>query len=946
MWKYYISTNKPWWSLNDNNKPNLEIFKKWEQDNLVEIDYLFINTLDPYSISINSTYNNIQYLKIVDINDSTNTRYYYINSIELIDTNSYKYNMVVDIYTSYTLPLIYNNYNKLFTFLRVMNYQHKCLEYTDNILEEIPKIYTKYYFRKLLFNNSGEWWYNNYFGIKNCDVNVNRYYVFNDGVGGGYTFYPIMSKNSTPSITQKNYTQGSLINTYTFKNTLYNGELTRDIPQELNIALNDAYSSNKIIKWYASNVSKTFIFPSETIILNGYSEIKNVPFGIKPIDFNFNVDIGNSGGAGLKYINSQVFMLGQEIIYKSYSNLTVAAFDEIKKIPRDVNFKVEIYNVNTSGKVEKTLNNTIDKLEELRNTDEKANKFVGIFYLPHLLNFKKVNIDPNNYLYITIDPKGEYIEPYPIFEYLLSGIEDKLNNTSYSTPYLLKWLNIKYYGNNINTEYRLNYQNRVYITGLMLFTDSLNIVSKTDDLLSLNDSIISLPYQLPTGIDTYLNYVKANRNSTNTSFQLAKQEANIKFNQSIIGGVNNWINSGVSAVGSVLSGDIAGAASSAVSGITNWSNVAFDLQSQVFNMKKMINNIRAEYTDKRNTLGTQILFSTISDASLITYYNDSTSDQYEGVELLDLDPSILSIINNYLLLNGYFLPHNTSFNEAINNDRKFNFIQLDNTIINENINLNIPQLITNDILAIVKEMLVNGIRIWNIEDITIPNYNTDEEWILNKDNYTPQQPIPPTYDIINFNLFKNYDDYLNSVKLAGYDPIPYQVSPYVKNTPPSTYEDLFVSFTTFISISGNLIFTTNINNNEAIIKWNNKDYDNITIEDLFYDPDGTYSKCLTINNVLDNLTKDTIININWNYEIKDPNYCDTFITIKKFLQQTPNYNYSININDPNNYLLNYYEEFKTNNPDKQFIWVKDLTTGINTLTQLSINNNVVYTKGE
>ncbi len=68
-------------------------------------------------------------------------------------------------------------------------------------------------------------------------------------------------------------------------------------------------------------------------------------------------------------------------------------------------------------------------------------------------------------------------------------------------------------------------------------------------------------------------------------------------------------------------------------------------------------------------------------------YYDSEDYQYDGVEVKELREETLAQINNFILLNGYFIPLKSTLKERLNKARKFNYIQIDGTLLMEFLNL-------------------------------------------------------------------------------------------------------------------------------------------------------------------------------------------------------------------------------------------------------------------
>lgn len=764
MYKYRVSKTFPWWTKNNQNVPSRKILTSWLENNMKNIDNITINFSDINSLKLNSKYDDIKYIEQYNL-ETNEKRYYYVNNIEKIaGNNSFIYNCLIDIYSSFTINFIYDNFEKDLIFIRTHDYDDQCLEINDDNIISIPKFYENFYFQKKLFNydEKTKIWYGEKIGISGDDLlNGNKYYVFKDGDNGGYKFFPILSKDKQINIHYEQQVRGELLYEKDFYNGKYNNDLKIEIDDNLNSEITKAYNNNNIVEYYYQKVSYGFRLPAHTVWLDGWIKI-NTNYGIYPISINAYNTSGYSAGLGLKYIDYNIFLSGNNIYHVNHTNITASKFGDIDHVGKNGRkFKVKIFKNNPTYKSE-LIDNSFSRLEIYRKREENINKFLGIYYLPHFLNFKKFNKD-GNYVFITINPSGDNIDFFNIFDYSMSNINDKLNNTSYSNPYLLKFLQIKYYGNLINAEFRTNKEHKIYIGGKIFFTDTCNIISKSSDLLDLSKSIITYPYQLPFGVDTYENYVKANRSSTETSFNIFKQQENMKFASTIFNGTTKFIGNGIDAISSFARGDISDGLSDTFSSAKTILNTSNSIINQIQSGKHQVMKIRQQYNQANLTMGNNIQFSNIDNASLIHYY-DGDNEQFEGVEISDLNENSLAMINNYILLNGYFLPKKDNFKNRIENNRSFNFIQIDSQLLSEQ--LNILNNYINEIYNLIFEQLTNGVRIWNIENINdIPNYDNNDKWPNQPDEIIPpvNPPLPPIKPepSINISLESNDVGYIN-----------------------------------------------------------------------------------------------------------------------------------------------------------------------------------------
>ena len=857
MYQFRISKVAPFWARNNENKPNQAIFTNWLNTNMKRVDNLPIKFNNFTTFTINGNYNDVKYIEITNTADSNDVRYYYVDGISLDGgNNTYEYRGVIDVYTTFTLKFINDNINNEFVFLRQHNYDKKCLQIRDKYLDEIPKIYTSYYFKKSLFNKDANTniWYGNSIGIKDNNdlINANKYYVFKDGVNGGYSFYPILSKSTNVDLCYQQRVKGGLKTELDYWNGKAGNEERVEISDEVNTAVVNAYQNNDWVEY--------LYHPVDGLGINfwDWKPIENVPYGTLPIDIKAESNQWNQAGVGIKQASFDIYLLGNNIYHLRTGN--TLAWDHNNQWNHCKEFrklKVKIYDATTNWTTV-SVKNSITDLETLRKQPDNINKFMGIFYLPHLLNFNAQRLNyKNNYVYLNINPQVDNIGLFKIYEYQLSNITDKLNNPTYSTEYFLRYLNIKYYGNNINAEYRTNNQHNIFIGGRLFFTDTANIICKSNEYISLNNSIINYPYQLPIGVDTYEQYVKANRNVVETGFNVARKDQQLSFAKSIVGGVVG----GVASATKIGTGNVIGGVAGAVSGAIN---LGFDIFNQFQGLDNQEAQIRAQYQQANNTMGNEIQFSNIETAALMEYYNDSTQEQYEGVEVCELEKNVLTLMNNYIYLNGYMLPNSSTFNNKINNNRVFNYIQLDATLLQNQLNIIYDdKKYNNDIYQMIKEQLIAGIRIWNKIDEKLPEYDDNVNWPDQPETDRPTLPQPkPPKNVRNINVtpgsIKTYEGWSdNSIFIMYWTP--------VRNQPDKIEVSTAFDRPNSLPLSNNATYNPNTETIKYTIDFNNQ-----AINQSAH----PYTYLVQFNNNGDlNYSKDIVINL-INMNQKDVDYIE------------------------------------------------------------------------
>lgn len=735
---FFYSAERPFWTLNNNNYPNKEIFANFD-DRMIPDKNLKINEIDIFRGEIICKNSNIKYIKIME--DSVHTKYYYVNKTDFILSQGvYRYQVILDIYATYTIQFLTTNETKKLSFLRTHDWNNEILQIQDNILYSFPKILESTTFKKSVFNHDKEndIWYNNELGLKaNQDdlLNANKYYVFKDGINGGYTFFPILSKTSATTIFKAikipdpNSKQELFFENGSYKRWKEKRVEVRNFTGEQVKLIQEAYSNGGVVEYWTQRVIDDLL----STTLTPYDTKLKTKYGTFPKDVSVNID-QYVQTAGFAASNHEISILGTTDYKYWIDGITMPNYnqtwDNLKKAFRIKCIIYTKYLENSWTKYE--VNNSIVELEKLRATEKYANKFLGIFYLPHLLNWRDTFIEDGK-IQLVFDPRGANLEQFKIMSYESLNIEG-LNNTYSAYPYLYNFSKVKYYNNEINIAFRLNDSNAIYLSGLSIFANSGTIIAKNNDLIPLSESIINYPFMLPIGVDNYINYVLANRGTTDTGMDIKRQEAS-----NAIGGAIGGAFMGVASAGmSAASGNVAGAA---MSGIKAIGGAATGIMGQLNGLKNQEAQIRNQYENVKNTTGNSINMSSTIDASFLNYYDNQSEigEQFEGVEIQTLTPNTMALLNNYIYLNGYSYPHFSNFKEKIYNERPFNFIQLDSLLIEENINFLVDYEITPDILEMIKNQLTAGLRIWNQKEATLP----DIDDVPVPDIPDPDRPIIP-----------------------------------------------------------------------------------------------------------------------------------------------------------------------------------------------------------
>lgn len=372
----------------------------------------------------------------------------------------------------------------------------------------------------------------------------------------------------------------------------------------------------------------------------------------------------------------------------------------------------------------KTLNrtqiyNTVKKLEKLRRITDLDNKFLGCFILPNFFNFKNTklkydwitrNIDGANNIFacLTIKVAGEVINDVIKIDTTINALNynQQVPNFNYSDKlhqFALDKYEYNWCGTTLPTSLLFD-NNQIKISEWMInFTQScfIKLLDITNNRIAINEGILQLPADLPTWIDTYNNYVSANKHQRDNQLNIIEQTKNKGIVSNVFGGIFG----GIEAVGNREFGSIA----------TSLFSTGLGLANSILGYKNQLNTMKAQYADAKNTMGDEIQSGNIEDA-VIGYYNYKFATPSHFVRHKNLTPSTIKALNNVLYLFGRYEPQIDNLtNFTIRSD--FNYYLFDNnyltTIFANHIQTNVPQ----ELYPFIINQLSNGVRIW----ITQPN---------------------------------------------------------------------------------------------------------------------------------------------------------------------------------------------------------------------------------
>lgn len=712
----YKSNYNVFWKDNV-NLPDLNLME--EINNSFSIYNGNVNYVNFYTLQIVT--NDDLDISLLKFDDNNTIKYFHFISTEKILNGKRVYTFTLDIYLTYLISLLkkWRTDGTPFMLLRNPILDDSTIMFNDPLYDDI-KYTGSFNFNKFWFKNIGlsdvfYWEYKNaritYPQSSQGDVvNGVMYAIFNSGDNGKYFYIPILSKRNklyyesttnlgtTSSI--KCVTKDLKVGTYELNGNNYKFYDLKN--NNVEISYDDFLNT---INTYAP-ISKTTITCGDSNEL--LSNERNLSSSqIQSIVYSYTSRKVSERITEYKRIFSSNFSQDISSIWKSGT----LSKDEKNLTYFIINFK---NNDITTTWSRFEIGNSYENINNIKNSVEFSNKFLGIYFLPHVLFIADKTVlktlqytnpitstkDNITFLMLDFQPEGNLIlERELINDTLDYYVVPKKDNSSIDNWYLYKYLKAKYYNNDIDLS--LYYSNNSFLTsGYFNFTGAGNYIDKLNQK-SITECLWSYPYQLPSGTDGYLQYVSANYNSTNTSINVAKQQFALGAIGNIFGGVIGAGSAGLNPLSLVSS-----VGNSLISGISSGLGYA--------NKMKML---KSQYLDAKNTAGTQIANSMLIDAAWINYYLKD-EEQYSGLEMFYGNESFNKQINNIVYYYSYYSPRYLTMDDIFSFNSEWDniFIQFDESDLDNKLVFELNN-VEMDIKKVVFNMLTGGIRLWR----KIPN---------------------------------------------------------------------------------------------------------------------------------------------------------------------------------------------------------------------------------
>lgn len=338
-----------------------------------------------------------------------------------------------------------------------------------------------------------------------------------------------------------------------------------------------------------------------------------------------------------------------------------------------------------SGDETHTVSNSWANIKELLLNSQIVNLVDGLFLGPPITCFTKNYVyetlwDGKTYLTLHMGKDGLPVEDMDFIEYMAEHDSSTSPSSNYNNSFRflstfyrsvnpLPWW-IELYlpkvlsGQQFNfIKYLFNEKFNVSSSSISNNERGLFIYNGTTNLILMNeydnpkDCIYRLSGPLPFINDTFKQYVSSTINSTNTSYEIQKQ--NMAFN--VANGVLGYLQAGASAAGSALIGNIPGVIQA---GMSQMGSIIDTIKSG-FTMQQQVNKIKAHYADKKNISGATVISSLMQDVLTMGEWTKFAVPTFVGQKFNPTTDTIQSI-GEFINLNGFLT------NQAIDFASNFN----------------------------------------------------------------------------------------------------------------------------------------------------------------------------------------------------------------------------------------------------------------------------------
>ena len=407
---------------------------------------------------------------------------------------------------------------------------------------------------------------------------------------------------------------------------------------------------------------------------------------------------------------------------------------------------------------DKNLRIESDTLSYLRLSDKitfLANRFIGKFEIPFFENIKNMFIWPYaNYVdgddtkkaldnssfigfYMRRD---EYLELgysggwYPSkftngvnydtsnneYTKLKFNDNEKLNRYVVSKSFLNNWnlaIGLKQYFNASNWNYLSVLDNNYISFDGNNFNLIYNISNPT--IASISGALYNqFRGTFNVATNSYNSYVAGSKQQQNTGLQVAKQQFLSSSFSNLSNGLQSVLTTPAKTFGSLLKGDLGGAASNLFGGIFGVVNTGLNQWNNTEKYKNYVKGVAAKNLDAKNSATANNIGSSVTTDDVtnkLNLYKKEPDDKIGNPILVNLPVNKRDIVklNNYIYLYGKYVNAYVDSADLFKQDFSQPFIYIDCEIENDEIyrqwmpNLNV------ETLELIKTMFANSFRMWN-----------------------------------------------------------------------------------------------------------------------------------------------------------------------------------------------------------------------------------------
>lgn len=625
------------------------------------------------------------------------TRYYSATSIYMETNTSTTYNLTLDTWGTFCIPIVYslNYFQPPLTTTRNHILNPRAYQLTDTLLNSIPLTFDRKnnVSQTFPFTETGAKITNTLpptdteanrevITDKNSLINGTAYYAFSgDGKSDttNYYFVPVLAQSAGTIEYKYSKTVNVLANTIEVNANVWDADAQQ--------ALYEKYvKAGQVPKQMAPYMS-TDTQPRE--ITTQYTTTCTP----------------HTGPRWVRYTVQSIYKNGEQVYYKQdikYGSTCPAPYP-----PEPI--KWEFYTQTISPIVNTySIHNNADQVGALLSKTELINKFKGVFFMPNFINFSND---------LTRGPAGHSFENMFFIKMPATGIPLNINLPWYSAKNVIptEWNsteienlqvksfeNYSYYQNSKSWgDYTDTFD--LNLSGLFIFNGAGSFFPTSSRLKSV-DAAINYPYQLPSATDGYIEYYSRNLSSVNNGINQQKIQYDLSKDRLIGGAVF-----GAAGIASNAKPDVS-TALSAGSFAFNTAMSSRDLERQNQSYYK---GLAAQYEDVQRNTGANFNTSNVNDSTnIIVQLN--TPYHAEVMEKMDLNVENIKVLNNVLFLYGNLNVGTYDWRTLTTQHTNFNYIKLNEIdLFSQFTNYTVVYEIPRNYIRMLVSFFAKGFRIHN-----------------------------------------------------------------------------------------------------------------------------------------------------------------------------------------------------------------------------------------